>query len=290
MLTQSPSSASVEGRTNASGRIIQQLDTRTTLRTYRRGKKVIPMFMRKKNHAGRQSLPSDTVSSEENLQSVRNWIRKIEQSTASVSSRLLAVEKRISCGVPGLQDGLSPAHPAGNEREMSVGKKRATQQQVHLLEQELARIHGEVTQQQQHLLAVQEQCTVMQQHHDALGTQVQVLHQTLAAHQALADERLQHLSRLEPFVMRLGRLEIPVEFTGVIGGLLAFSIAILVVGNQHALLLSPVFLVLVGLLLLGSAMIKTVRCRSHGTLPSQPTPSPLVCPTVLPGQTREEKQ
>ena len=36
------------------------------------------------------------TSSQDNVQSMRSWIRKIEQSTNSVSSRLSAVEKRIS--------------------------------------------------------------------------------------------------------------------------------------------------------------------------------------------------
>ena len=33
---------------------------------------------------------------EENIQSMRSWVRKIEQTTNSVSSRLSAVEKRLS--------------------------------------------------------------------------------------------------------------------------------------------------------------------------------------------------
>ena len=61
-------------------------------------------------------------------------------------------------------------------------------------------------------------------------------------------------------------MEIPIEFTGNIGDLLAFTIAILVAINQKAVLLSPLFLFLVCVLLIGSAMLKMVRTRSRNSL------------------------
>ena len=77
---------------------------------------------------------------------------------------------------------------------------------------------------------------------------------------------MERLERREPLVMRLGTMEVPIEFTGIIGGLLAFTVAILVVLNQKTVLLSPVFLFVVGLLLIGSAMVKMIRTRSKTAL------------------------
>jgi uncharacterized RDD family membrane protein YckC len=80
------------------------------------------------------------------------------------------------------------------------------------------------------------------------------------------EHRMKRTERQEPFVMRVGALEVPVEFTGLIGGLLAFIIAILVLIDQKSILLSPVFLFLVGLLLIGFALLKMVRTRSRTPL------------------------
>ena len=44
----------------------------------------------------KKMLKKEDVVSEDNIQSLRSWVRKIEQSTMSVSSRLSAVEKRLS--------------------------------------------------------------------------------------------------------------------------------------------------------------------------------------------------
>ena len=52
----------------------------------------------KKNKDNKKKKKSDLVVYEDNIQSMRSWVRKIEQSANSISSRLSAVEKRISRG------------------------------------------------------------------------------------------------------------------------------------------------------------------------------------------------
>ena len=53
------------------------------------------MLVRKpKTKTTKKKTKKDT-SSQDNIQSMRSWIRKIEQTTSSVSSRLSAVEKRL---------------------------------------------------------------------------------------------------------------------------------------------------------------------------------------------------
>ena len=80
------------------------------------------------------------------------------------------------------------------------------------------------------------------------------------------DEEISNcLHRLEnriPRVLKLGTVEIPIEITGVIGGILTFIIASLIALEQNELVFSPWFLVLIGFVLLGSAMIKTLH---HGS-------------------------
>ncbi len=71
--------------------------------------------------------------------------------------------------------------------------------------------------------------------------------------------RLENIERREPPVMRIGSMEIPIEFTGIIGGILAFIIAILVIVGQKGIIISPAFLAIVGFLLIGSALFKTIN-------------------------------
>ena len=68
--------------------------------------------------------------------------------------------------------------------------------------------------------------------------------------------RLEKIERREPPVMRIGSMEIPIEFTGVIGGILVFIIAILVIVGQKEIIISPIFLAVVGILLISSALFK----------------------------------
>jgi hypothetical protein len=91
--------------------------------------------------------------------------------------------------------------------------------------------------------------------------------------------KILQLAQRKPLVMRLGAMEIPLEVTGIIGGLLAFTIAMLVWLNQKEVLLSPVFLSGIGILLIGSAVLKTVRLRSHKQRQYPiPVESPLAAP------------
>ena len=65
--------------------------------------------------------------------------------------------------------------------------------------------------------------------------------------------------------MKLGKIKIPVEITGVIGGIIALITAVIIAFGQNYIILSPFFLILVGLILIGSAVFKTYRFTSDKT-------------------------
>ena len=54
------------------------------------------MLVRKPKTKTTKNKTKKDASAQDNIQSMRSWVRKIEQTTNSVSSRLAAVEKRIS--------------------------------------------------------------------------------------------------------------------------------------------------------------------------------------------------
>jgi len=202
------------------------------------------------------------TSPEDSLQSFRSWIQKIEQSTTSVSSRLTAVERRLS-GRLEESIGLNQGSMQGPiETLIRNGKKGNAGELAHVLDWELTQLHNEMVKQEQDWLSLQNQMGTIEKKHNSFASEIHLMH-TAVTH---ANERLETLEKRhehhEPFMMRFGTMEIPIEFSGVIGGFLAFLIAALVVFGQKEVLLSPIFLSSVGVLLIGFSLIKMIRTRS----------------------------
>jgi len=238
------------------------------------------MLVRKKreNLLKKKAIPKDP-SSGENLQSLGSWIRKIEQSTTSVSSRLSAVEKRLSIGMIESESVHLVTMEGPVEKLVLNVKKKNASELARVLDGELSLLHNELVKQEQELGLLKEQVVVVEKMNMAITAELQTVHTAMSQMNTTMELRLERTERREPFVMRLGAMEIPIEFTGIIGGLLAFTIAILVAINQKEVLLSPVFLFLVGVLLIGSAMLKMVRARSRSSLRPYFT-MPLKTPSV----------
>lgn len=201
--------------------------------------------------------------SEENLQSVRSWIRKIEQTTTSVSSRLSAVEKRLSGRMSG-SDGLKTIGIEGPIETLFLQmKKKNTPEVARVLDSELTLLHNELVKQQQEMGSLKEQIVEIEKTNTTNTTDLETMQTTMTELNTTVELQMNQTERHEPFMMHLGSLEVPVEFTGIIGGFLAFLIAILVLIGQKEILLSPWFLFPVGLLLIGFALVKMIRNRSH---------------------------
>jgi hypothetical protein len=225
------------------------------------------MLVRKKReNLHKKKVMTEEPSSGENLQSLGSWIHKIEQSTTSVSSRLSAVEKRLSIGMIESESVHLVTMEGPVEKLILNVKKKNAGELARALDGELNILHNELVKQEQQLSSLKEQLVVVEQMNMAVTAELQTVHTEISQMNTAMELRLERTERRKPFVMRLGTMEIPIEFTGIIGGLLAFTIAILVAINQKAILLSPVFLFLVGVLLIGSAMLKMVQTRSRSSL------------------------
>jgi len=222
------------------------------------------MLVRKrKEKSSKKRGMNEGSDSEENLQSVRSWIRKIEQTTTSVSSRLSAVEKRLS-GRMSVSDGLKTIGIEGPVETLFLHvKKKDTAEVARVLDSELTLLHNELAKQQQETCSLKEQLGEIEKTNTTMTTELQGMHSSMADLSTTVELQRNQTERHEPFVMHLGSLEVPVEFTGIIGGLLAFLITILVLIDQKEILLSPLFLVPVGLLLIGFALVKMIRNRSR---------------------------
>jgi hypothetical protein len=243
-----------------------------------------------KNHEKNHHKKTTTTapSSEETVQSLRSWVRKIEQSTNSVSSRLTAVEMRLTGNFSSSGEMLLSVNEGPVERfftDIKNGKKKALEEHARALDHELFCVYAELEKRKQEFQTLEEQVTELERLIPSVQHDLREVRATISPMLQTVERKTQMLEQRRPLVMKLGAVEIPVEVTGIIGGLLAFVIAILVAFNQKAVLLSPVFLSAVGMLLIGSAVGKALRIRSksasderqleaHESCTSQPTTVP----------------
>lgn len=249
------------------------------------------MLVRKrKEKVSKKKGMKEGSDSEENLQSVRSWIRKIEQTTTSVSSRLSAVEKRLSGRMPE-SDGLRTIGIEGPVETLFLHvKKKNVTEVARVLDSELTLLHNELVTQQQETSYLKEQLGEIEKTSTTMTTELQAMQTAMVDLNTTIELQMNQTERHEPFVMHLGSLEFPVEFTGIIGGLLAFLIAILVLIGQKEILLSPWFLIPVGLLLIGFALVKMIRNRSRSPLHpffSMPLKNPSAQPNFAPLERKE---
>ena len=225
----------------------------------------IHMLVGKKRESIHNKKTSATDrSSEDTVQSLRSWIQKIEQSTNSVSSRLAAVETRLSGGFVSSDEGLVTVMEGPVETMVTSvknRKKRTMDEQAKVIDHELHFLYTSLQKREQEFQSLKDHMTEMEQLIPTVRDNLRSVH----AMTAQMETKMQLLEQRKPLVMKLGAMEIPIEVTGIIGGLLAFTIAILVAMNQKTVLLSPVFLTAVGILLIGSAMVKMIRMRSRAT-------------------------
>ena len=73
---------------------------------------------KRKTNTRKKKALRDKTPSEDTVQSFRSWIRKLEQTANSLSSRLSAVEKRLSRRKPDSSADLTP----GNMVEGNMGR------------------------------------------------------------------------------------------------------------------------------------------------------------------------
>jgi len=223
---------------------------------------------KRKTKAGKKKTHAGSPPSEESIQSFRSWIRKIEQATNSLSSRLSAVEKRIS------REKLeySTNQFSGDmkkgcfERIFTVLQEEKKDKNIlelsRVIDSDFAALQEELVSQQIEISSLKEKIDELDSLLTSFQEEIKQLQITDSKMLNDVNLRVEKIERREPPMMKLGRMEIPIELTGVIGGILAFIIAILVALGEKEIIISPLFLSLVGFILIGSAVFKTFNIGS----------------------------
>ncbi|MFH1013500.1 MAG: hypothetical protein V1769_03205 [Thermoplasmatota archaeon] len=186
------------------------------------------------------------------IHSLRGWMRKLEQSNGSISSRLLAVENRIS-SIPTLRryhlnvtgDDIAYTQTDAidsldTEKDVSLEPDEHIHQQLSILSKEIIKLN--------------EQVNVYQNHIDEIEQDRKQLYDNLIS--------LEKEYRKRAVIMKVHGREIPLEITGIIGGVIAFLIAGLLFAGGKDIIMSPFFLSCIGCLLIGSSMIRSLRGQS----------------------------
>ena len=204
---------------------------------------------------------------EDNIESMRSWVRKIEQTTNSVSSRLSAVEKRLSGRKFGYSNDQIPNSILEGPIErifadLKEGKKNKDMEEVsRILDSEFAVMQDELMAQQNEIVSVRKDIDGINVSLTEIKEEMKKTHMAEARFLKDIKDRLERIEQIAPPVMKLGNMEVPIEITGIIGGVLAFIIAILILVDQNWIFTSPWFLSIVGLIFIGSAVFKALKMR-----------------------------
>ena len=213
----------------------------------------------------KKTVPQHQKSSdhEKTLQEMMIWLRKIEQSTESISARLAAVEQRLS-----LKTRLS--HPQWfinnetNEKTKlsasSVSSENMVNSEINkdMFLKELAAMQSLLTDQQEKIVSLENKTmkmktkeTTFQQSLDQLTEHINHIKNNV--------ENLQKRQLKRSFSMKVKGREIPIEISGIIGGVLAFIVAILIGIGGKNIVVSPIFLAAIGCVLIGSSLFRSAH-------------------------------
>jgi len=181
-----------------------------------------------------QHKQTDKNNSRKDNDQQYSWIRRLESHIQSLSSRLAAIEKRLS-----IQPEDHPIPPALSSQKPTQKMKidESTQQKINDLETQIQDITA----------------------------QLATLKKQTANHHRTTNQELSRLYKREPPILQIGNVELPVEISGLLGGILAFILAGLVLLGQAPLITSPLFLILVGFVFLLSTLLKIWNPKQHKT-------------------------
>jgi len=216
-----------------------------------------------------KSKTKKTSEEEENLQSMRSWIRKIEQTTNSVSSRLLAVEKRLSIRKTNSTDNSEtsfsikkPIQKVFSELKGSNNNKEIIEVS-NILDSEFERLQDELICQQSELDNTKEIIENVNGSIEEIKTDIKNIKEVESKILSDFKSRIEIIEKRAPPVMKLGKMEVPIEISGIVAGFIAIFAALFVAFDQTSLLVSPAFLSLVGCVFMGSAIFKAIKSKKQ---------------------------
>ncbi|MFO8077904.1 MAG: hypothetical protein R6U21_04620 [Thermoplasmatota archaeon] len=198
---------------------------------------------------------------EQTMQDMMIWLRKMEQGTESISTRLAAVEQRLS-----LKTRLShPQWYANSEKKEKQSHSCTSSSEVknvlHLNEneyaEELATVQDLLAEQGNKIASLENKTVNSKTNEITTQQRLDQLNEHLKNIQNTVDS-IQKRQSKRSFSMKVKGQEIPIEISGIIGGVLAFIIAVLIGLGGKNVVVSPVFLAGIGCILIASSLFRSV--------------------------------
>ena len=186
-------------------------------------------------------------TNEKEIKEMSNWLHRLQQSIESLEKRLDAIERRLS------NESFESPHlimeEKGNRKanipkniEKLIGK---LQDEIEDLKNKLK--EGGAERKEAKETKEPKEPIISIRKSEAKKYDNAILN---------IERRLEKLERRKATV-RVGKIEVPIEITGIVGGLLAFLIAILLLEGYKGLVISPAFVGFIGMVLIAATAVKT---------------------------------
>lgn len=218
----------------------------------------------------KKKLVKNSESNDDNIQSMRSWIRNIEQSTNSIGSRLSAVEKRITLkkidqlntSTPSFKNFEKTIQNVLSELNESEYAENSIEYIINAFENKFAYLNDKIQSEHAEIQIINEKINELNKSLDATYTEIKKTRN--AEIKILTDfgQRIEKIEKRSPPVMKIGNTEIPIELSGVIAGAISLLAAFLVSLNQQNILISPVFLGAIGLIFISSTIFKSIKSKA----------------------------
>jgi hypothetical protein len=226
-------------------------------------------MIRKKKNPRKNASPE--IIPEDNIQSLQGWMRKLEQDTISLSSRLTAVEKRLSWKKHENTSDTEPYTKVGGAlkkifENIELKDHDPLQKEFDSLDKAFALMHEQLNTQHHELLVLNERIEELDTCLDGLSEELKKGKRYDEPFLEDLRERMTRVEQKQPTPVILGGIEIPIELSGFIGGILAFIIAVIISMGESNIIVTPWFISLIGGVLIGSALLKTLHRSSKNGL------------------------
>ncbi|MCD6146526.1 MAG: hypothetical protein J7J34_00785 [Thermoplasmata archaeon] len=188
---------------------------------------------------------------------IRSWIRRIEQNIDSIDKRLDAVERRLSGEIftsPKILKNESKSNSEVLDRKIQELSQKLDEE-IRNMREEMLRF-GRVGDRTYFAGENRSRRGPVVISHSSKGKEGLTDEQEHAKEIAELERRIERMEKRKTTV-KVGRVEIPIEITGIVGGIFAFIIAALLFEGYKNIVTSPVFCMLAGAVLVSAAALKT---------------------------------
>ncbi|MCD6473753.1 MAG: hypothetical protein J7K47_02460 [Thermoplasmata archaeon] len=182
-------------------------------------------------------------TNEKEIKEMSNWLHRLQQSIESLEKRLDAIERRLS------NESFESSHLIMKEKEnRKVDLPKDIEKLIRKLQDEIEDLKNRVKERRIESKETKEPIiSIRKSEQKAKNYDNAILD---------IERRLEKLERRKATV-KVGKIEVPIEITGIVGGLLAFLIAILLLEGYKRLVISPGFVGFIGIALIAATAVKT---------------------------------